>query len=314
MIAFGIGCFHFGLNEAPTSPLKAKKYVETLTESLGSIKSISSIKADCPETVSEEIFEVSGPIPDMGDGDGCFPYLSFFELSFEIYIPFRVQAEILERPQEQVDTTTEHFGFTLINNYDGPVVFVECIKAKREAKPSDAVIILREFLKKELKTQSTRIRIETLGPSPFHADCFLLPQQHASNELQGRSLFYCEQKHLMGYDEITFHYNARITKSEIDVKNYLFQTIAGELDLFYEIKRNKVSQMNDWEAIESQLQQLIALQRHKGCRGWVKKIIKRGHMVNELMYSLSEFNSQNLFLETILKKSYADQYNAKDIF
>lgn len=315
MIAFGIGSFHFGLHVAPIGQMKATEYVKILKGSLGSIKSISSINVDYTETKGEEIYEQTDSTPDLGEGEECFPYLEFFELSFEIYIPFRVQAEILECPQDFLTTTTERFRFKLINNYEGPVAFVECIGANRDSIPSDAVILLREYLTKELEAQSTSIRLETLGPSPFHANLFLLPQQTQKNKRQsGRSPFQCSQQHQEGYDEIIFYYDNRVITDEEEAKEELFQAIDSELDLFYEIRRCEVCKMNDWQKIDVQLQRLLELQKAKTLWGWAKKMAKRGVLVNELVCSLSEFNGKNLFRDTSLNKSHASQYRAEEQF
>jgi hypothetical protein len=315
MIAFGIGCFHFGLHVASSGPTKASEYIKILKDSLGSIKSISSINVECAETQGEEAFELSGSAPDLGEGEGCYPYLDFFELSFEIYIPFRVQAEILECPEDLLDTTTERFRFKLINNFEGPVAFVECIGASRESKPSDAVVLMRRYLEKELEAQSTRIRLESLGPSPFHADFFLLPQQTQNNKRRaGQSPFQCSQQHQEGYDEVIFHYDSRAITTEQEAKEDLFQVIDSELDLFYEIRRCEVCKINGWEEIQAQLQTLLELQRAKGFRGRIKKLAKRGGLINELVCSLNEFNGQNSFRDTSLNSSHATQYRAEEHF
>lgn len=315
MIAFGIGCFHFGLRAAPTGQMTAKEYIKILKDSLGSIKSISSINVDYRKAHGEEIFESPGTTPDLGDGEGCYPYLDFFELSFEIYIPFRVQAEFLECPQDFLDTTTERFRFKLINNYEGPVAFVECIGANRESSPSDAVVLLRRYLEKELEAQSSSIRLESLGPSPFQANFFLLPQPTQNNKRKaGQSPFQCSQQHQEGYDEVIFHYDSRMITTEEEAKEDLFQAIDSELDLFYEIRCCEVCNINGWEEIQVQLQTLLELQRDKGFWGRTKRLAKRGGLINELVCSLSEFKGQNMFRDTSLNSSHASQYRAEENF
>lgn len=312
MIAFGIGCFHFGLDVAPSRPMKAAEYIKILKDSLGSIKSISSINVEYAETHSEETFELSDSTPHLGEGEGCFPYLGYFELSFEIYIPFRVQAEILECPQDFVDTTTERFRFKLITNYEGPVAFVECVGAVRESSPSDAVILLRRYLEKELKAQSTSIRLECLGPSPFHANFFLFPQQTQNNKRKaGQSPFQCSQQHQVGYDEVIFNYDSRVIATEEEAQEGLFQAIDSELDLFYEIRRCEVCRINSWEEIQARLKTLLELQRHKGFCGRINRLAKRGSLINELVCLLSQFNGGNLFRDTSLNSRHASQYRAE---
>jgi len=309
MIAFGIGCFHFGLRTAPSGRMSATDYIGILKNSLGLIKSISAINIDYSEAVGEEIFELTGLTPDLGEGGNCFPYLTFFELSFEIFIPFRVQSEILECPPDSVSTTTEHFRFKLINNYAMPVAFVECIGASRESSPSSAVVLLREYLKKELEAQSGNIRLETLGPSPFHADFFLLPQQTQKTKRQaGQSQFQCSLQHQEGYDEIVFNYDNKFATEE-ESKNELLYTIDGELDLFYEIVRYEACKINGWQEIETKVQILLKLQRQKNLQGWLKKLFQRGPLIDEIVCLLSQYNGTNLFVDTSLNESYGSRYD-----
>ncbi len=308
MTAFGIGCFHFGLREVPDGKITAGEYIKILRTSLESIKSISSINIEYNSS-PEDFFNAPDTNSGLGRGGICFPYLDFFELSFEIYIPKRVQAEIMDCPEDFVDTTTERFRFKLINNYDLPISFVECIDAKKDSQPSGAVMVLREYLDNELQTQAAQIRIETLGPSPFHANFFLMAVQGENQRTsERRSPFHCSQEHQEGYDRITFSYSVNFFESEEEAKEELFQKIDTELDLFYQIVQNKSRKMCEWAEIEEKLSSLLELQKDRSGLGRFKRMIKRGTAIDDLVCLLCQFSGKNSFEDGSLKKSHGECY------
>ena len=147
MIAFGVGCFHFAPRMVPRQRLKASDYIKNIKTTLEGIKSISDIninlrlQADVQETYIELDKEKS--LPNIAEGEICFPIFPRFSLEFKIHIPFRVQKDLLKPFKDYYKTSTESFMYYTQYTFFGPVVFIQCIGAKNDAFPSDSVILLR---------------------------------------------------------------------------------------------------------------------------------------------------------------------------
>ena len=311
MTSFGIGCFHFGLKKKTAEQISASEYIGLVKSSLETIKSISSVTIRDKPSDGQEKHEIPNPIPRLQEGEGCFPNLETFDLSFDIYIPFRVQAEILEISESilRTRTGTERFRFNLQNCYSNPVGFVECLGAARESSPSDAVVLMRRFLQKEL--EPTEICFECLGPSPFHADFFLLPKQvQGTNSRQQRSPFECEQVHQQGYDEVVFSYDKRAYQVDDEAKEDLFHELCNEIDLFYQIKSLESQNRNQWTDIEGKIVKLLELQQAPGLKGRWSRLTKRGKIIDEIVCALCEFNSTKLFQDSSINEDYGSSYKA----
>lgn len=176
MKAFGIGCFHFGITPAMQSPFSPQDYATEIESVLKAIANISEIEVFCDDPVdsTEQSFECNGDIPDFSTGKDWFPYVSLLDISFDIYLPRRVQAEILETQEEFLKTQSEQFRILMRNCYYSPVAFITPLEAQTdECNASDAVVLVRRYLEREIRKQGGKLALESTGPSPFHADFFL---------------------------------------------------------------------------------------------------------------------------------------------
>ena len=186
IIPFGIGCFNFGIKRLPPFKLTGKQYIADLKSSLELIPSISNIKIDVDESFESIDTEVTEPIQSIEDDFGFFPSpMSSFRLQFNIFIPFRIQKELHSR---KVRANTENFRVYTKTAYHFIVTYVELLDSLNDCTPSDGVIVVREFLKKQFKEIKSNIRFECLGPSPFHADFFIKPGRDKDSEKYHKGL------------------------------------------------------------------------------------------------------------------------------
>ena len=96
--------------------------------------------------------------------------------SFLYLLPHRIQEELVENIGRISGTNTlsERFRVHILGSIpDLPIAFVEPDAPSGTPSPADAIVIVREFLRKHLKqTERGSIKLDTLGPSPFHADIY----------------------------------------------------------------------------------------------------------------------------------------------
>ncbi|MGY3257008.1 hypothetical protein [Pseudomonas chlororaphis] len=238
--AFGIGCFHFGYN--PGLPLKytTSEYIEALKFSLNSLSSVSQLEIDYYDKF-EESYELSGAPPSLFDGE-FFPYVEFLTINFKLYIPRRVQAEVISESEDYLRSGAEHFNVRIVNHYYGPLAFIECLDAKKSF-PSGAVRVLREFLKREFKKISNGITFESLGPSPFHGDFYV----RCSAEVDGGVSLEIDV--VKGYDVFVFTVSNGKSHPDNTDMDTVYGLIDDEISLFYELQRARVRLMRGWQKI-----------------------------------------------------------------
>jgi hypothetical protein len=142
-------------------------------------------------------------LPDIQVDLGCFPGLgSDSTVEFSLFIPHRVQADLF--PSGRLpNTLTEHFRVRVVGTFTGlPIAFVEPDNPTGIPEPSDAVIIVREFLVSQLAMNNSPLTLQILGPSPVHADFYVLDseieQERIKSEFKRRALSYLELKALWG--------------------------------------------------------------------------------------------------------------------
>ena len=176
MKAVGIGCFWFAAKGGEPddydtfSPAEHLKSVELALEGVDSISNLTVHRRG-------EDYYVSGDSFSEGDEEeNFFPIIDRVTIQFDIFLPERVQEKhALGRFR---DKGIENFHVKIVYNGGLPVTFIYYDVSGSESEchlysPSTAVIFVREYLTEKL-TNHAQIEFEFLGPSPFHADCFVV--------------------------------------------------------------------------------------------------------------------------------------------
>ncbi len=149
--SFGVACFHFSPKACPPFRFRGTEYLAHLRRALESVPSISAVRFthdDLLKNMEHDVQEVPQPLFEGGEP---FPRPAFMTLQFEVYVPFRVQADLLSNPlfgqlsAATLQTYTEKFRVTIFNLFHGPVAFVEPLAPSNQPDPSEAVIIVRNF-------------------------------------------------------------------------------------------------------------------------------------------------------------------------
>ena len=303
-VAFGIGCWNFGLKREGRFSLSIKDYRTLLTKELETIPSLNKLEIDVEEDDAIELNK--GHLQITDSGLAIFPEFPYFSIRFELYIPFRIQREIVG-PLFNSTLSTERFRIHNLFKYYGPVSVVELIDGKHTVCPSTAVQVVREYLKEQINRMSSSLVFESIGPSPFHVNFWLEGKKVLP---QSEHQFECKQLNIPGYASITFFccidnfYSKKVACEE------LFDNLADELDLFYEIARSDRESLEMWDKIEAAASRLCEYLQSTSQLERLRTSIGRGRELSKLHILLSSFESEYIrmthFTDTQCRKLQTD--------
>lgn len=309
MKLFGVGCLHFSFKGGPDKEITIQEYIDEVRASLEKLSTVSDVEIDFDEDIKDEKINISLST-HMNDGDLCHPHIPFFELSFGLYLPKRIQGEVISREQEYLNTDTDNFRVLLKHDWHGPFAVVESVGAGSEASSSTAIQIVREYLKKEIKTVSDILQLDYVGPSPFHADfqlseCDTLPSE-------GPSSFELKHTKLPGYDKLHFKYSENKFESEDDAFEVLISELSSEIAFFYELKIMHASRLTDWGVIQSKLHELLKLEDEGYKKTLKDRFSKKPKLLNGLYREIGIFKGQEIYYKNIYDQHYFSIYKSGD--
>jgi hypothetical protein len=307
-IAFGIGCFHFGVSRRPPFRFTIHDYIQDVRLALENVPTVNDVYIESMDK-DQVITMEDGELPRLSEGDGIFPGLYHLEMQFDVYLPFRVQAELTDdyAPDE---TCSERFRVYMRYTYHGPVAFVQVLEPSHRPSPSAAVRVVREFLARELGDDRQPVIFESLGPSPFHADCYL---NAVSQETNGeRPVLDTTIRQQKGYDAIHFTLHPHEITETDELLETVIERLADELILYYAIETYRVRSMNEWEQLEELFDQLTRFssqlslgRRLVGLLGWSRQL-------NKLYSLLVQFEISQLFARRSLEREVRDLYKTEE--
>ena len=293
MRSFGIGCYHFGIKKAPPFKITINEYINEIKNSLNKIQNLNNLQIECFE---EEDYNIEDAIETIDKERGVFPNPLGFLIKFELFIPLRIQSEL-----GVVELPTEKFTVTIVYNYFLPVVIIEPHNYEAEIMASSAVRLIRLFLGKEFK--SDVLRFESLGPSPFHVDCFIKPEDSF-----GDLTIWSKRFPQRGYDKIYFYYNPKSFSNENEVLEKIIDETDSELGFFYSIIQHEASQFYKWSKIELLVKNLTRTLHLGGIKGFINKFLLCSRESNNIFISSAEFQSNEIMEKKFLRKHYKDVY------
>jgi|APLak6261677118_1056115.scaffolds.fasta_scaffold04646_1 hypothetical protein len=288
MKAFGVGCFNFGIRYKSEFLFDTKSHVENIELALKKITAIGELIIDYDEDLEDSAHITEAP-PELNDG-GNFPFVDFLRITFGLYIPSRIQSDLIGETVKYSLSGIEKFKVTMLSSYYGPVAFVECVDVLSEdCDPSAAVQVVREFLKKEFSKIDSEITFEFIGPSPFHVD-FYISNKENEKIINKIELSESDQK---GYNKIVFKYNEDIFETEDEALLDIYYELTDELALFYAITRENVIQMRSWINIEENLGQLNLMNQSQGYCKCLKNKYLASKLRKKIINSLYVFKAEN---------------------
>lgn len=308
-LSFGIGCFHFGVKKTPPFKFEGSEYIENLRGCLESISNVDKITIACDEEFKNVSFDIEEKLPNIGTGPSFFPRPNFMDIEFEVYIPSRIQAELLEeRRVELLRTFTENFKVSIHYTYHFPVTFVQPLRPSEKNSPSESVQIIREFLKQKLESSGDEyIQFECLGPSPFHVDCYI---RSGESECASKGDWKFEAKRLSkkGYDDMIFNFDQEMFGEASEAMDVIMEDTGDELGFFYNVVQSEVERMFDWEPLQDSVTKLVGIQRMNGIKGIWKRAFVRSKLINENFPNIAEFEGNDIYVQNIIQKDYRNIY------
>ena len=252
-VPFGIGCWDFGLRREGPFKLELKEFLSSLKEGLESDSSLNNLEI-YPRFKKYEFSERS--LRESKFGTGVFPGQSLRRIKFDLYIPSRIQQELIGPNYRASDTNTQNFRVHMYYPYHGPVAFVELLDENNFSRSSTAVQVVREYMDSRLNKSPSNLVFSFVGPSPFHAEF----QIEGHSPLTGtEALYECKTTDRPGYPDITFQCTTDNFANASVASEQLFHTLEDELSLFYRIHRSDVQKLKHWRDIEKNVSEVTEL-------------------------------------------------------
>ncbi len=144
IIRFGVACFHFSyVRRAPYSATIAD-YVSAVTAALERVGAIDNVEVASYEPKEQFSVPAGFSVPRLAEGDDdYFPAPSFFFAKFDLFIPARIQEELVEG--SSADMRTENFRVFVTMTFHGPITFIQLLDPDESDIPrgSTAVRVVR---------------------------------------------------------------------------------------------------------------------------------------------------------------------------
>jgi hypothetical protein len=242
--------------------------------------------------------------PDYGDGDSVFPFPQFGRVTFELSLPYSAQRDLLQRSPA---THSERFRVETRYGYWSPVTTVIPLEPSSEPRPSDAVIVVRRFLERELGRQpESPITHQFLGPSPFHADFFL----HVRPADVGEPPQYLrlDRVEARGYNELRFDFAAGADESPWDAFTVVLDDLRTELDLFYFVTWTNVERGRRWYDLADLQATIVDLEKATGVREAWRRFRQSGSLIHEAIVRAATYEHESLLTRKSIDAGCRDVY------
>tara|TARA_R110002033_G_scaffold1489_1_gene12959 strand:- start:534 stop:1658 length:1125 start_codon:yes stop_codon:yes gene_type:complete len=298
---FAIGCFNFGVKKEPPFEFTGSEYLIELEKELSNVKNLTDLTIETDDDFQNYKEQITKKTINVQKNKGSFPDALILDISFNLHIPFKKQAKIRRVKKKRLRTHTEDFSVKISSNYYVPVAIIESLNPTEKTDSSTAVQLVREYLKGEFKkSEYNYIRFESLGPSPFHLNCFLFPKKDEEKDW----LFESNEFIQKGYNELTIFYNKHQFLNSDDAMEFLSESIVDEFGFYYAYQQGKVYKMYEWRKIQNKLHKLLKIEESKGIVGVYKKFFQRQGLIGKLFIGLATFEGQSIFDNNFYQNNY----------
>jgi hypothetical protein len=304
-IAFAMGCLAFRHDQAPPFKLAWKDYLKNLEAGLSAIPNLEDLKITYlrPTWESLNLTSVEKPMREGGD---LFPPLDQTGLSvrFRLHIPRRLH-ESLSHGWVSNDASEDYLVISSVDFY-GPSAVV--VPETFTTDPSHGVVLVREFLSQELSRSELPIRLDYLGPTPFHSDCFMEGADSIGSQLRS------QVKHRTGYDERTYQFDSDIYPDARTAMDNLLQDLLPELSLYYSLVLGDRQLFHRWQALQGKASSLSELVKQSGWVGLWNRMRKTSRGIADLSIDLAEFEASVVFSSSAFAQSCDEFYTGDGLY
>jgi hypothetical protein len=281
-IVFGIGCFH--LETRPHGPKNNRGWASSVRRVLESIPSVRDVEITEPTSLKVPRSARADQDEWPEDAQLLTPHPQDASLVFRVNIPKRIQDELAWNKNSSCGT--ESFLVWTIYTVWFPVTYVVCESAPSDADGSEAVMIVREFLEREIlqREDEEKVSFIALGPSPFHAICKLEPTEH--NEHLSADGFGYTRRETPGYASLDFAYDKSTYKSGGAAMARLAYILADEIGYFYDVVNEGNVRTIHLSTLAERAQELVDLHVGSGIKTRIERIFRGNRMARDLALSL----------------------------
>lgn len=310
---FGIGCLHFGLVDQPSLEMN------TLLEPIGSFDTqqhVQNIKNALEEIANIEEVDVSvgryqslglpanppgvPPYKNLRSGLGSFPNLDPLAIDFSLYLPLRIQESLALL---HGGPWSERWRYSFRSSDRLPIVFARPLDDNPDVRPSSGVVIMREFLESQAAILAKHgLRLETLGPSPFHVECLVFA---ADSEENHEGTFWCEHERSAGYSLVLITYSQKLSSSVEDALEAIWGDIKQEIALCYLAAQVQYLLQVEADDVRESVADVTTTQSSAGLRGILATTFS-GRQLNLAFLTIAQYEDRTLNLQRFLQEERRD--------
>ncbi len=313
--AFGAACFVLSPKAQPPFQLKGSEYLAQVAATLSLAQGISDIEATAAPYFESETFSVDSPLPLIEEGPTVFPPTDGdLWITFWVHIVDRVQKELLgkARPLPEEGSLPEDFFVTMTTGFHSPVAFVEPLDPPAGYDPSSAVMIVREYLKRELAAHpKAQLRFECLGPSPWHAE-FRLKVFQQKTPIDVAPADWSWTSKYAGYDEIDVTYNPKAFLSLEDAEVTVHMALKEQLSVAYYAIQTRLELEEGWEQLQGQVTALADTHRARGFRNYLRRTFRVPKELIDATLALTDYELMELQSLRSVQSAYQSHYEHED--
>jgi hypothetical protein len=237
-------------------------------------------------------------------GPGWFPSRGI--LRFRLHIPLEEQKELHEL-LTYLPNGPEHFVVMVYFRYFEPVVFILPQGVTSYTSLVSAVVVVREYLRREFSKRELSTELHVIGPTPFHADLCVKPA--AVDEK-----FELVRAPGTGYDRFTFLYSTESFSSPEMAAVTLFASVSDEVSLYYSALARQEDSLRERREILALVQNLIDIYQAKGFRARVRRAFTSSTKIRRVALKAVNAEYQAQDDEQALRGEMDELYSARAVF
>jgi hypothetical protein len=311
--AFGAGCFVLSPRAKAPFQLTGGDYLRQVSETLTLAQGIADVEVSAAPYFDKESYSFDTPITPLDAGPTDFPPSDCdLWISFRVHILARIQTQILRDTSQgwQTDETLpEDFIVTMTTGFDSPVAFVEPTDLPTGYDPSRAVIVVREYLKRELGDNPTApLRFECLGPSPFHAQ-FRLQAFRQRTPTAVRPADWSWQSTYAGYEDITITYNPAVLPTLADAQGSVYMSLREQLSIGYYAIQVRLELEHIWDDLERKVNSLADMHRRGGVKAYFGRTFRVPQELLNATLALTDYELKELTALRSVQSVYQSHYD-----
>lgn len=277
----GFGSLHFQATGAAPDLFTSAEYLGWIEGELRRIPSATVIEVEALDPAYAD-FVWTAPSPGERYGDKGIPYppLQFCRVKFGLEIPQSVQAEVLEEDDLFGGSRPEDFIVSIQDGWQMPTAMVWPIGAREPDDGSNAVRLVREYLRSEVGLgRVSPIEFDCLGPSPAH---FTIQLEEGAEEQQHAFDFLGREP--APYPNYIYSYRGDFLDLASAVDELHFE-VSSQLDLIYRIEAARVAQLRGWAKAEEGARRILSAYEARGPKGAARRLV-RGRDIGRIQIAL----------------------------